>query len=213
MHVRKPHYPGHLAHIQLLLAQWSKAIIKTLSQKCSMLLAILAVSATVCVASARAETTAPQSLSSVQGLSKAQIGRLQTAGITSLARLAESKPQTLMQLLKVSEKHASSMIALAAQERIKLDRGYHEARNRFKLPPIKLPGSYASLITPTNECTLLVRKVCGLENQCSTSTGCEPSMTLLQRYNSAGTDLDRVHVAESCLMALQDQIIFSQCTP
>lgn len=188
-------------------------MVESLRKKCSMLLAIVAVSATAYMPPALADTTAPHPLSAIQGLSPAQVSSLQTAGIVSLARLAESKPETLMKLLKVDEKQAKSIITLASQQRIKLDRNYFEARNRFKLPPIKLPGSYASLITPTNECTILVRKVCGLENQCSTSTGCQPSMTLLQRYNAAGTDTDRVNLAGSCLMALQDEVLFWQCAP
>ena len=159
------------------------------------------------------EPAVPLSLSRIQGLSSSQISSLQHAGIQSLASLASSNPEQLANTLNINTKQAVTLIERAKQERSLLNQTLVNQRNRFKLPKIVIPGSYASLITPTNECTILVRKVCGQENQCSTSPGCEVSMTLLQRFNATTTDNDRIGLAESCLMALQDQTLFPECTP
>lgn len=178
-------------------------------------IALWIISLSICLLGApvQANQNTPDPLSLIKGLTATQINTLHNAGIESLSALSISKPELIAKTLKVDKKQASTLINQAALERTKLGRTLVSARNRFKLPTIALPGSYASLVTPTNECTLLVRKVCGLENQCSTSTGCQPSITLLERYNSASTDLDRVHVAESCLMAMQDEVLFWQCAP
>lgn len=162
---------------------------------------------------AQANPATPDPLSLIKGLSATQINTLHNAGIDSLAVLSTSKPELIAQTIKVDKKQASTIINQATLERTRLGKSLVSASSRFKLPTITVPGSYASLIAPTNGCTLLVRKVCGLENQCSSSTGCAPAMTLLQRFNDAATELDRVAVSESCLMARQDELLFWQCEP
>ena len=69
--------------------------------------------------------------------------------------------------------------------------------------------AYAQLITPTNECTILVRKVCGQQNQCASAPGCPLAKQLLDLYN---TDSDTTAVAEACVISLEDGIVFPQCT-
>jgi len=161
---------------------------------------------------AQANPSPPQPLSRVAGLSAVQITTLQREGIKSLASLASAKPEMLAKALKVDEKQAAVLINQAQFERTRLGRSLAASRDRFKLPPITVAGSYASLITPTNECTLLVRKVCGLQNQCGGGGGaCSVTMSLLQRYNAGGPE--GASSAESCLMALEDPLLFAQCAP
>lgn len=154
-------------------------------------------------------TNSPSPLSRVATLTNSQIKTLKGVGITSLKQLSEAQPSIVARALNVNTKQATLLINTAQSERLKLSRALSEARKRLELPPLKLPGSYASLITPTNECTILVRKTCGLENQCASSPGCEVSMTLLERYNAGGAEA--TSTAESCLMALEDPLIFPQC--
>lgn len=163
------------------------------------------------IAETKASST-PQPLSRVKGLNPGQISSLRVAGIESLAALASSTPEQLSKTLKINSKQAVTLIEQAKRERSLLNQTLVNQRSRFKLPKIVIPGSYASLITPTNECTILVRKVCGQQNQCGTTPGCEVSMTLLQRFNATTTDDDRNGLAESCLMALEDPTLFPQCT-
>ena len=69
--------------------------------------------------------------------------------------------------------------------------------------------AYAQLITPTNECTILVRKVCGLQNQCASTPGCPLAKQVLGAYN---LETDTTSAAEGCVSALEDGIVFPQCT-
>ena len=158
---------------------------------------------------AQANPLPPQPLERVKGLSSAQISILQRAGIKSLATLSATKPESLAKALKVNEKQAAIYINQAQLERVRLGRILADSRDRFKLPPITVPGSYASLIAPTNECSILVRKVCGLTNQCGGDGACSVTMSLLQRYNAGGAE--GASAAESCLMALEDPLLFQQC--
>ena len=59
-------------------------------------------------------------------------------------------------------------------------------------------------------CQELVTKTCGAENQCSNSTGCDPANHLLDLFCTAEGD-DREEMLVTCLISLQDEIIFHPC--
>ena len=147
------------------------------------------------------------SLQTVRALNAKRIRTLQKAGITSLAKLSRVKAGRLADILKVDKNVAGSILSDASKQLKQLQRVYRDNRSR-----VGGGGgggsSYASLIAPTNECTILVRKVCGQENQCGNGSGCGAAMNLLQAYNSGN---DQAAVAEACVISLADEIIFPWC--
>lgn len=164
---------------------------------------------------ARQVRTRP-SLTRIDTLSTAQIATLQRSGIRSIAALAASSPITLTRALGIELAAATRLVERAKGETARLRLVYAGARAKF--PFSALPGrsatptpeeAYAQLIAPTNECTILVRKVCGLQDQCASASGCPLAKQLLGVYNA---DTDKMPVAEACVSALEDGIVFPQCT-
>ena len=93
-----------------------------------------------------------------------------------------------------------------------LERNAKNLRNILrKRAPISSDQQWANLIAPINFCTDLVRKVCGAEKQCADASTCAITITLLDLYN-AETDAEEQHEQEgSCIIALDDNIVFPQC--
>jgi hypothetical protein len=81
-----------------------------------------------------------------------------------------------------------------------------------RLNPVDPLLLYLRLVEPVNECTLLVKKVCGDTYDCPDSPGCPVALQLLERYNTvSGDDLEETRF--SCLVGLEDPIIFNRCEP
>ena len=156
------------------------------------------------------------SLATIEGLSPAQVTTLQRTGIRSIASLAAASPATLTRALAIELAAATRLVEHAKGETARLRLVY--SGERVKYPFSRTVGgratptpeeAYAQLITPTNECTILVRKVCGLQNQCASAPGCPLAKQLLDFFN---TETDKTPAAESCVGSLEDGIIFPQCT-
>jgi hypothetical protein len=154
-------------------------------------------------------------LTRIKALSPAQSANLQKAGIRSLAALAAASPEVIARTLKIDAAAAAQVVQQAKTELSRLNLVYSSARTKFRFTgTVRRPGelspaeAYAQLIAPGNECTILVRKTCGLQNQCPDSPGCPVAKTLLERYNQ---ETDKTATAESCLIALEDPVIFAQC--
>lgn len=166
---------------------------------------------------AQARQSRPSSsLARITGLTATQIGTLQSGGIRSLAALAAASPATLTRALAIELAAATRLVEQAKHETARLRLVYSGARPKYpfsttlgrRATPTP-EEAYAQLIAPTNECTILVRKVCGLQNQCSSAPGCPVAKQLLDVYN---TDSDKTPLAESCVISLEDSIVFPQCT-
>ena len=153
------------------------------------------------------------SLTAVKSLNAKQVDALRKAKLTSAAKLATADPALVAKTLKVDPKVAAAIVKDAQATNTRLSRTYIAAQSKFKVSRVNLQTpeerAYAELVAPGNECTILVRKVCGNENQCPSSPGCPVAMELLRRYN---TDSDPSSVAGSCLIALEDPVVFNQCT-
>lgn len=152
------------------------------------------------------------SLGAVKSLNSAQIASLRKAGFGTAEKLAKADPAALAKTLKVDTATASRIVKDAQATQTRLSRTYLAARSKFKVTrPAGLPTpeerAYADLIASANECSILVRKVCGETNQCASSPGCPIAKELLSRLNSGDSD-----VAGSCLIALEDPVVFNQCT-
>ena len=164
---------------------------------------------------ARQVRTKP-SLTRIDNLSTAQIATLQSSGIRSVAALAAASPVALTRALGIELAAATRLVEHAKGETARLRLVYSGARAKF--PFSAVPGRsatptpeevYTQLIAPTNECTILVRKVCGLQNQCASAPGCPVTKQLLDYYNK---ETNKTATAESCVISLQDGIVFPQCT-
>ena len=80
---------------------------------------------------------------------------------------------------------------------------------RSLLPVVEEPDCPAP-VDVGHWCQELVTKVCGADDQCSSSTGCEPANMLLDRFCESEGE-DREDLLVSCLISLQDEIIFNPC--
>jgi hypothetical protein len=179
------------------------------------IVAVLAWLAAGLAADARQVRPRP-SLATIDGLTATQITTLQQTGIRSIASLAAASPATLTRALAIDLAAATRLVERAKGETARLRLVYSGERVRY--PFSRTVGgsatptaeeAYAQLITPTNECTILVRKVCGLQNQCASAPGCPLAKQLLDLYN---TDTDTAPAAEACVASLEDGIVFPQCT-
>lgn len=162
----------------------------------------------------RALAAAPSPLTAVKTLSPAQVSTLQRSGIRTLAQLAASDTSRIAQVLAIDATRAAALVESARTERVRLERVYAQERTRFTL--VRSVGArggeseadaYARRIAPTNECTILVRKVCGTSNQCADSPGCPVAKQLLGMHESGNPE-----ALESCLVSLEDGIVFAACT-
>ena len=165
--------------------------------------------------------TAPQSVkgtsvSRMKTITPTQATALNRARIRNLDELAAALSSDIMRILGVSERAAESLVYEAQAERSRLRAIYRAARSRYRASTTSTPSTssdpqdeYAALIAPANECTILVRKACGQENQCADRAGCSASMYLLGIYNEA---TDKIEGAYSCIAALEDGIVFAECT-
>lgn len=141
---------------------------------------------------------------------------LRRAGITSLTALSKARPEQLAKLLKVEKNTAAGVISDARAELTRLERVYTSARARLRTERRGSQGkadseaaAYASLIAPSNECTILVRYVCGPENQCADQGACQTATQFLELYNAGGSEAE---AAENCVYALSDEVVFPWCT-
>ena len=180
----------------------------------AVVVGLAAVSAAIAV-EARQGRPRP-SLATIEGLSAAQVTTLQRSGIRSIAALAAASPATLTTSLAVDLAAATRLVERARAETSRLRRVYSGERIKFPLSrTMERSGAptpeaaYAQLIGPTNECTILVRKVCGSQNQCASAPGCPLARQLLDLYNGGS---DTTAVAESCVISLEDGIVFPACT-
>ncbi len=156
------------------------------------------------------------SLATIDSLSAAQVTTLQQSGIRSISALAAASPATLTRALALDLASATRLVERAKDESARLRLVYSGERVKYPFSRT-VAGSatptpeeaYAQLITPTNECTILVRKVCGLQNQCASAPGCPLAKQLLDLYN---TGSDTTAAAEACVISLEDSIVFPQCT-
>ncbi len=158
--------------------------------------------------------TVASPLLSLKMIDAKQAKLLQRAGIRTILALAAARPTVVARALKVDKARAAQIIKGAKVRLNRFQQVYYAAQTKFHVI-VQLGAAesseeeqYASLIEPTNECTILVRKVCGLENQCSTSPGCPVAMQILERYNE---ESDPSEIAESCVIGLEDSIVFNQC--
>lgn len=183
-------------------------------------IATLAVAGIVAVvaslaADARQLQTRPSPLASIAGLNATQVTALQRSGIRSISALGSASPATLTRTLGIELAAATRLVERAKGETARLNLVYANARAKFPFsralggsPRATPEEAYAQLIAPTNECTILVRKVCGLTNQCASALGCPLAKQILDTYN---TDIDKTSTAEACVISLEDSIIFPQC--
>lgn len=158
--------------------------------------------------------TAASPLLSLKMIDVKQMKALQSAGIRTIRALARAKPSIVARALKIDKARAVQMVKAAKVHLNRLQQIYYAAQTKFNVI-VQLGAAegseedqYASLIEPTNECTILVRKVCGLENQCATRPGCPVAVQLLDLYNE---ESDPTEMAEQCVIALEDAIVFNQC--
>jgi hypothetical protein len=139
---------------------------------------------------------------------------LQRAGVGTIRALAHANPSIVARALKIDKTRATGLVKEAKVQLNRFQQVYYAAQKKYQilvqLGAVAGSGEdrYASLIEPTNECTILVRKVCGLENQCATGPDCPVAMQMLERYNE---ESDPAATAESCVIALEDAIVFNQC--
>lgn len=158
--------------------------------------------------------TAASPLLSLKMIDVKQMKALQSAGIRSIRALARANPSVVARALKIDKTRAGQVVKAAKVHLNRLQQVYYAAQTKFNVivqlgaAATSEEAAYASLIEPTNECTILVRKVCGLENQCSTSPGCPVALQILERYNE---ESDPTETAESCVIGLEDSIVFNQC--
>jgi hypothetical protein len=147
-------------------------------------------------------------LTQVKSLSQTQIAVLQRAGVRTVAQLATIDPAVLARHLQTRQATAAQIVeeSKGVAARMAATYGLH---SRTFVTRVSREDQYARLVEPTNECTLLVRKTCGAANQCATAPGCPVAMILLERFNEGGAAGQEA--AESCLMSLEDGIVFAAC--
>lgn len=179
--------------------------------------ALLALAIVLAVGSADArQTRMRHPLATIGGLTSMQVATLQQHGIRSIAALGAASPVTLTRALAIELAAATRLVDQAKAETGRLRLVYADARPKFpysrpvgESPAPSPEEQYAELISPTNECTILVRKVCGLQNQCAAAPGCPLATQLLATFN---TNTDRTPAAEACVIALEDSLVFPQCS-
>ncbi len=81
---------------------------------------------------------------------------------------------------------------------------------RSVLPVVESEPDCPPPVDVSHWCQELVTKTCGAENQCSTSTGCDPANQLLDMFCTSEGD-EREEMLLTCLISLQDEIIFFPC--
>jgi hypothetical protein len=148
------------------------------------------------------------SLSKVRSLNTRQVADLQRAGVPSVTELASLRLAQAATLLGADETTAALVIEEARAVKSRLDATYARAQSLYRVAPQAGGDSYANLIAPENKCTMLVRKTCGVGNQCPSTNGCTIAMELLQRFN-AGREADLM--LDACWAALEDEIVFPAC--
>lgn len=153
-------------------------------------------------------------LGRIDALAPAHVELLERAGVRSIAALAALDPDRLAGMLDTD--HASA-VAITLESRAMhqaLQRTFEQALARHRAEGVRLPdpatSEFARLIEPTNECTLLVRQVCGIGHECEGRVGCNSALELLSIFNSGGPYTE--DVAEACLLSLSDSGSFPMCT-
>jgi hypothetical protein len=155
--------------------------------------------------------TVASTLLSLEMINLKQTKMLKSAGIRALARV---NPTIAARALKIDKARAALTVKAAKVHLNRLQQVYSAAQTKFNVivqlgaAATSEEAAYACLIEPTNECTILVRTVCGLGNECSTSPGCPVALQILERYNE---ESDPTETAESCVIAFADSIVFNQC--
>lgn len=83
---------------------------------------------------------------------------------------------------------------------------------RFRLgePP---EDAWAALLAPQNRCTDLVRKVCGPAQECGEAATCPTALQILDLYNGQPDAEAAYEFEATCIIALEDHIIFPACAP
>jgi hypothetical protein len=76
--------------------------------------------------------------------------------------------------------------------------------------PVEEEPECAPPVDVSHWCQELVTKVCGAEDQCSSSPGCEPATIFLERFCAAEGE-EREEMLITCLISLEDEIIFNPC--
>jgi hypothetical protein len=143
-----------------------------------------------------------------------QVSMLARSNIKSIKQLSRTSVSRVARVLRINRVAATKIVKEARRESSRFGQLYVKAKQKYPIKKLRraaqlrIVNAYASLIAPTNECTLLVRKVCGMENQCANSPGCPPAKQLLERFNQS---TDHAEAAESCLISLEDAVIFHEC--
>lgn len=151
------------------------------------------------------------SLQKIKAISNREIDLLRRSGVKTARQLAGADPKFISRVLKTDLKKALNLINNARSTQSILERNYIAQKSKFNVRRFQGAPSvadllYAKLISPGNECTVLVRKTCGDRNQCASDPGCKTAKLLLDGFNAgdaAGADY--------CLVALEDAVVFAFC--
>ena len=150
----------------------------------------------------------------IDALTPAHVETLERAGVRSIAALAALDTARLAGMLGIDEASAATISHESRARHQQLRRMFEQAVARHQAEGQRLPdpatSEFARLIEPTNECTLLVRQVCGTGHECEGRVGCNSALELLSIFNSGGPDAE--DVAEACLLSLSDSGSFPMCT-
>lgn len=71
---------------------------------------------------------------------------------------------------------------------------------------------YRQMVLERNDCTTLVRRVCGENFQCAASSGCPVALKLLGMYNNRPDPREKQDALDSCMASLGDEAVFPMCT-
>ena len=157
----------------------------------------------------RSLQTGSSSLARVGSLTAEHREVLQRSSIDSAAEVANLPVQTIASMLRTSQREAEQIALDARTVQRMLDTKYSQARSLFSARRGDSGDAWSQLIEPDNQCTVLVRKTCSLENQCSNINGCQNAIELLRRFNQGGRDAPMAQ--DACWTSLSDEIVFPPC--
>lgn len=136
-----------------------------------------------------------------------------------VAEARDSKPT-----LKQIRNNASPTVALKRLRDVKRLKISPNKMNSLRLSAANLSKSlirvtkrstednaWAELTAPMNRCVDLALKTCGSDRQCGDTSACEIAVEWLDLYNGQSNAEDQYEFEGNCIIALDDDIIFSSC--
>ncbi len=120
----------------------------------------------------------------------------------------KSSPRQAMNLHQRAQKKKVSKSQLKSMEK---SANRTRTQVRRTQPTRSADQQWASLITPINRCTDLVRKVCGVNKECGSSGSCAVTIQLLDLYNAESNASEKYEIEGSCIATLSDNTVFPAC--